>query len=79
MSASTVVAAPEVLDRLDISVVAAITISTQQFQVADVVVGLLYLPETELAACLAVEPCRRDELIEQVRRETAGQALELLD
>ncbi len=35
-------------------------------QVADVVVGLLYLPETELAACLAVETCRRDELIEQV-------------
>jgi arginyl-tRNA synthetase len=35
-------------------------------QVADVVVGLLHLPEVELAACLGVEPCRRDELIEQV-------------
>ncbi len=35
-------------------------------QVADVVVGLLYLPETELARCLGVEPCRRDELIERV-------------
>jgi arginyl-tRNA synthetase len=35
-------------------------------QVADVLVGLLYLPETELAASLGVEPCRRDELIEKV-------------
>ena len=26
-------------------------------QVADVVVGLLYLPETELAECLGIEPC----------------------
>ena len=33
-------------------------------QVADVVVGLLFLPEIELAQCLGVEPCRRDELIE---------------
>lgn len=32
-------------------------------QVADVVVGLLYLPETELAEVLAVEVARRDELI----------------
>jgi arginyl-tRNA synthetase len=35
-------------------------------QVADVVVGALYLPETELAECLGIEPCRRDELIEKV-------------
>jgi arginyl-tRNA synthetase len=35
-------------------------------QVADVVVGVLYLPETELAECLGIEPCRRDELIERV-------------
>ncbi len=35
-------------------------------QVADVVVGMLYLPETELAECLGIEPCRRDELIEKV-------------
>jgi arginyl-tRNA synthetase len=35
-------------------------------QVADVVVGVLYLPETELAGCLGIEPCRRDELIEKV-------------
>ncbi|MBD3853887.1 MAG: arginine--tRNA ligase, partial [Acidobacteria bacterium] len=35
-------------------------------QVADVVVGLLYLPETELAQALGVEPCRRDELIEKI-------------
>ena len=35
-------------------------------QVADVVVGVLYLPETELAACLGIEPCRRDELIQRV-------------
>ena len=35
-------------------------------QVADVVVGLLYLPETELAQALGVEPCRRDELIERI-------------
>jgi arginyl-tRNA synthetase len=35
-------------------------------QVADVVVGVLYLPETELAECLGIEPCRRDELIEEV-------------
>jgi arginyl-tRNA synthetase len=34
-------------------------------QVADVVVGLLHLPETELARCLSVEPVRRDELVEQ--------------
>ncbi len=33
-------------------------------QVADVVVGLLYLPETELAASLGIEPVRRDELVE---------------
>ncbi len=35
-------------------------------QVADVVVGILYLPETELAACLGVETSRRDDLIARV-------------
>ena len=35
-------------------------------QVADVVVGILYLPEDELAAALGSEISRRDELIEQV-------------
>ncbi len=33
-------------------------------QVADVVVGLLYLPELEVAECLGIEPVRRDELVE---------------
>ena len=41
-------------------------------QVADVVVGLLYLPEAELAASLGVEPCRRDELIEMVMARAPG-------
>ncbi len=41
-------------------------------QVADVVVGLLYLPETELAASLGVEPCRRDELIDKVMARAPG-------
>jgi len=35
-------------------------------QVADVVVGLLYLPERELAAVLGMEPVRRDEVLERV-------------
>ncbi len=35
-------------------------------QVADVVVGLLYLPETEIAACLGVEPTTRGALLQQV-------------
>jgi arginyl-tRNA synthetase len=34
-------------------------------QVADVVVGLLYLPETDVAACMELEPVRRDELVER--------------
>jgi len=34
-------------------------------QVADVVVGLLFLPEAELAECLGAEPVRRDELVEE--------------
>ncbi len=42
-------------------------------QVADVVVGILYLPETELAACLGIEPCRRDELIELVLERAPGE------
>jgi arginyl-tRNA synthetase len=41
-------------------------------QVADVVVGVLYLPETELAEALGIEPCRRDELIERVVERLPG-------
>jgi arginyl-tRNA synthetase len=44
-------------------------------QVADVVVGLLYLPETELAEALGVEPCRRDELIEVFMERAPGKAV----
>jgi len=35
-------------------------------QVADVVVGILYLPENDLAEALRVEPVRRDELLHRV-------------
>ena len=35
-------------------------------QVADVVVGVLYLPEEEIAGALKIEICRRDELIEKL-------------
>ncbi len=35
-------------------------------QVADVVVGILYLPEPDLAAALGIEIARRDDLIEHV-------------
>ncbi len=41
-------------------------------QVADVAVGVLYLPETELAECLGIEPCRRDELIQRVVERLPG-------
>jgi arginyl-tRNA synthetase len=41
-------------------------------QVADVAVGLLYLPEVELAESLGVEPCRRDELIDLVVQRLPG-------
>ena len=34
-------------------------------QVADVVVGLLYLPEATIAECLGVETVRRDELVDR--------------
>jgi len=37
-------------------------------QVADVVVGLLHLPEPELAEALGVEPRRRDELVEEAMK-----------
>jgi len=43
-------------------------------QVADVAVGLLYLPEVELAAALGVEPSRRDELIDLVVQRLPGDA-----
>jgi len=41
-------------------------------QVADVVVGLLFLPEAELAEALGVEVCRRDELIEVFMARVPG-------
>jgi len=41
-------------------------------QVADVVVGLLYLPETDVAECLGVEVARRDDLIEAVVARLPG-------
>jgi arginyl-tRNA synthetase len=41
-------------------------------QVADVVVGLLHLPETELAEALGVETCRRDELLETALDQLPG-------
>ena len=44
-------------------------------QVADVVVGLLHLPEIELAQSLGVEPCRRDELIEMVIAKAPGDCI----
>ena len=46
-------------------------------QVADVVVGVLYLPETELAECLGIEPCRRDELIQRVVERLPGAGIPL--
>ena len=45
-------------------------------QVADVVVGLLYLPEAEVAECLGIEPVRRDELIEAAIALDAGRVPE---
>ena len=42
-------------------------------QVADVVVGILYLPEIELAECLGVETRRRDELIEMIVERLPGE------
>ncbi len=44
-------------------------------QVADVVVGLLYLPETEVAAALGVEPARRDELLAAAVRRLPGDGI----
>jgi arginyl-tRNA synthetase len=44
-------------------------------QVADVVVGMLYLPETEIAEALGVEPCRRDELIEKIMERAPADAV----
>jgi arginyl-tRNA synthetase len=41
-------------------------------QVADVVVGVLFLPETEVAEALGIEPCRRDELIEIFMKRAPG-------
>ncbi len=42
-------------------------------QVADVVVGLLYLGEVEVAAALGVEVARRDDLLEQVVGRLPGE------
>ncbi len=44
-------------------------------QVADVVVGVLYLPEIELAECLGIELCRRDELIEAFVERMPGEGI----
>ncbi|HHQ48750.1 MAG TPA: arginine--tRNA ligase, partial [Acidobacteria bacterium] len=44
-------------------------------QVADVVVGILYLPETELAAAMGVEPGRRDELITRFAGRLPGEGV----
>jgi len=52
------------LRHLDVEVETQNYIDDTGVQVADVVVGLLHLPETELAACLDIEPVRRDELVE---------------
>lgn len=41
-------------------------------QVADVVVGILYLPEPDLAAALGVETARRDDLIDHVISTLVG-------
>ena len=41
-------------------------------QVADVVVGMLYLPEAELASCLGVEPAERGTLLAEVVRRMPG-------
>jgi arginyl-tRNA synthetase len=52
------------LRHLDVEVETQNYIDDTGVQVADVVVGLLFLPETELAECLGIEPVRRDELVE---------------
>jgi arginyl-tRNA synthetase len=52
------------LDHLDHEVETQNYIDDTGVQVADVLVGLLYLPERELAEALGIEPVRRDELIE---------------
>jgi arginyl-tRNA synthetase len=53
------------LDNLDHQVETQNYIDDTGVQVADVVVGLLHLPEKEIAAALGVEPVRRDELVER--------------
>ncbi|NOZ93235.1 MAG: arginine--tRNA ligase [Acidobacteria bacterium] len=44
-------------------------------QVADVVVGILYLPEIELAAAMGLEPGRRDELITRFAERLPGEGV----
>jgi arginyl-tRNA synthetase len=44
-------------------------------QVADVVVGLLYLPETELASAIGVDQARRDHLLREVVRRMPGSSV----
>lgn len=60
------------LRHLDFEVEAQNYIDDTGVQVADVVVGLLHLPEIEIAACLGVEPGRRDELIERALALDSG-------
>jgi arginyl-tRNA synthetase len=45
-------------------------------QVADVVVGVLFLPEEELAAALGIEIARRDELIDRVAKALGKEQVE---
>ncbi|MCD4748826.1 MAG: arginine--tRNA ligase [Thermoanaerobaculales bacterium] len=44
-------------------------------QVADVVVGVLYLPEIDLAAAMDVEPSRRDDLIGRIIQALPGDTM----
>jgi len=60
------------LRHLDVEVETQNYIDDTGVQVADVVVGLLHLPETELAECLDIEPVRRDELVESALALDSG-------
>ena len=53
------------LRHLDFEVETQNYIDDTGVQVADVVVGMLYLPEVELAGCLGCEPMRRDEMVDR--------------
>ncbi len=60
------------LRHLDLDVETQNYIDDTGVQVADVVVGLLHLPEVEVAEAIGVEPVRRDELIERALALDAG-------